>query len=243
MKTAPATSLGRFLRLAALPCLAFLFIACAPPAVVFLNKDYNPAKIKKVALMDFRDYPSMVGSGQLVAGIFEKYLFLSDYTLVDRQQVAAAMQQLNIQANDNLDLDTLRTIAVKLGVDAFVFGQVTDFTDSTDQTVVENMTLEQDTPLYTRVETVQRAPDGTLVKTHQDVLSGNSVSTVDQPVQQTETIAAHVGLSVRMVDAQSGEVLWSASDSENGQHLNDASENVSVQITHGFQAKLKAFGQ
>lgn len=230
---------SRLFRALFLPLLAVSLAACAPPALVFLNAHYNPAAIKRVALIDFEDYPAMAGSGKLVAGLFEKYLFMSQYSVVDRRQVAAAMEQLSIQPADNLDLDTLHTLAAKLGVDAFIFGQVTDFTDTTDQTVVEDMTLEQNTPVYAHVETIQRAPDGSLVKTRQDVLTGNDTTTVDQPVQQTETVAAHVGLSLRMVDAQSGEVLWSASDSEDGPHLNDASESVSSRIMQAFQARLK----
>jgi hypothetical protein len=62
---------------------------------------------------------------------------------------------------------------------------------------------------------------------------------VDQPVEQTETVEAHVGLSLRMVDVQSGELLWSASSSGSGSHLNDASENVSAQIVHTLVARLK----
>jgi hypothetical protein len=232
---------GRRLPVLALPLLGLLFTACAPPALVMLNPHYNPAKIKRVAVIDFEDYPSMAGSGRLVAGIFEKHLFVSDYSLVDRQMVAAAMEQLSIQPTDNLDLDTLRALAAKLNVDAFVFGQVTDFTDTTDHTVVEDMTLEQDTPVYSEVDTLQRSPNG-FVRTRQSIQTGNDVTTVDQPVQQTETVAAHVGLAVRMVDAQSGELLWSASDSEDGTHLNDAAEAAATQIMKAVQAQLKGLG-
>jgi hypothetical protein len=238
----PARALfGRLLPALALPALALLFTACAPSALVMLNSDYNPAKIKSVAVIDFEDYPSMAGSGKLVAGIFGKYLLMNNYSMVDSHAVEAAMQDLSIQSTDNLDLDTMRALAAKLGVDAFIFGQVTDFTDTTDQTVVEDMILEQDSPVYTQVSTVQSAPGG-FVRTTQDIQTGNDITTVDQPVEQNETVPAHVGLSVRMVDAQTGEVLWSASDSNDGAHLNDASENVSADIMRAFKARLKELG-
>ncbi|HTB22469.1 MAG TPA: hypothetical protein VK914_07180 [bacterium] len=229
---------GRARRCLVPAALALLFTACAPSALVMVNPHYNPAKIRRVAVIDFEDYSTMAGSGRLVSGIFEKYLFLNNYSLVDRQTVVAAMQQLSIQPTDNLDLDTLRTLAAKLNVDAFVFGQVTDFTDTSEQTVVEDMTLVQDTPVYSQVDTVQRGPNG-VVRTSQDIQTGTDISTVDEPVEQTETVAAHVGLAVRMVDAQSGELLWSASDSEDGPHLNDAAESVSTQIMKAFQASMK----
>jgi hypothetical protein len=221
----------------ALP-LALLCAACAPPALVMLNAHYNPAKYQKVALFDFEDHPSMVGSGKIVAGIFEKYLFLSKYSLVERRQVEATLNQMGLQASDNLDLFTLRTVGAKLGVDALIFGQVTDFTDTSDKTVVEDMTLEQSSPLYARVETIQNGQNG-IVKTKQDVITGYAVSSVDQPVQQTETVEAHVGLTIRMVDVNTGEVLWSASSSGSGPHLNDATELVSDQIIRALETSIK----
>lgn len=238
MIRAPRSAWIRPLAVLALP-LALLCAACAPPALVFLNSHYNPAQIQKVALYDFEDHPSMVGSGKIVAGIFEKYLFLSKYSLVERRQVEATLAQMGLQPSDNLDLFTLRTVGAKLGVDALIFGQVTDFTDTTDKTVVEDMTLEQSSPLYARVETVQNNGQNGIVKTKQDVVTGYAVTSVDQPVQQTETVAAHVGLSLRMVDVHTGEVLWSASCSGSGPHLNDASELVSAQIIHALESSIK----
>jgi Curli production assembly/transport component CsgG len=223
----------------ALLVLAALCSACAPPAVVFLNSHYNPQQVQKVALFDFEDYPGMAGSGKIAAGIFEKYLFLSKYSVVDRRQVQATLAELGIQPTDNLDLYAIRSVGAKLGVDALVFGQVTDFTDTTDRTVVEAMTLEQSSPLYSQVETVQAAQGGGLVKTRQDVLTGYAVSSVDQPVQQTETVDAHVGFSLRMVDVHTGELLWSASSSASGSHLDDAAEQVSSQIISALEASIK----
>jgi hypothetical protein len=219
MKLAMPKILGRLLPVLALPALALLFAACAPPAIVFLSPHYNPATIKKVALINFQDYPAMAGSGQLVAGIFEQSLLQSGTSPVDPPVVAAAMQQLSIQPGDPLDLDTLHALAAKLGCDAFILGQVTDFTDATDQTVVEDM-----------------------IRTTQDIQTGNDITTVDQPVAQNETVPAHVGLSVRMIDAQTGEVLWSASDSEDGTHLNDAAQFVSEQIMGAYAKSVKASG-
>lgn len=241
MKLPMPAIFGRLLPVFALPALALLFTACAPPAVVFLSPHYNPATIKKVALINFQDYPAMAGSGQLVAGIFEQSLLQSGASAVDPPVVAAAMQELSIQPGDPLDLDTLHALAAKLGVDAFILGQVTDFTDATDQTVVEDMILEQNSPVYSQVSTVQRSPGG-YVRTTQDIQTGNDITTVDQPVAQTETVPAHVGLSVRMVDAQTGEVLWGASDSEDGTHLNDAAQMVSEQIMGAYAKSVKDSG-
>ena len=217
--------------------LALALQGCAPPAVVYLNRTYDPNRARRVALIDFRDFPSMQGSGRLTSGIFEKYLLLGDFTVVDPPQVEAAMGQLNLNPS-NLDLFSLQRLAMVLRVDAFVMGSVTDFTDASSQTVVEDMPVEQNTPIYTQVNTVQRAPGG-WVTTQQNILTGNDITTVDQPVQQTEIVDAHVGLAVRMVDPRSGDVLWSASDSASGAHLNDAAERASANIMAAYRERVK----
>lgn len=239
MNKAPLPRRGKWAaRFLALAGSAFFASACAPPALVFLNAHYDPGRYTKVALVDFEDHPTMVGSGKIADGIFEKYLFLSNYGVVDSRQVSAVFQSMGIQASDNLDLDTLRLLGKKLDVEALIFGQVTDYTDTTDKTVVENVTLEQSSPLYAQVETVQNGQNG-VVKTRQDVVTGYALSSVDQPVQQTETVDAHVGLSVRMVDVESGEIVWSASTSASGAHLNDATEAASAQIMHALESSIK----
>jgi len=226
---------------AAFATLALFAAGCAPSALVILNDRYDPTAVKRVAMIDFEDQPAYIGSGKVSSAIFEKYLFLSGYDIVDRRQADAALSAMNLQTADALDLDTLRALGQRLGVDAIVLGQVTDYTDATDKTVMETMAMEQSSPIYSHVDTVQTAGNA-VVHTHQEVLTGYSTSTVDQPVQQTETVMAHVGLSVRMVDIHTGEVLWSASAAADGSHLTEATEKASLRIQSALRDRLKEAG-
>jgi hypothetical protein len=229
-------SYGRFLALAG---LILSFSACAPPAVVFLNARYQAAHVQRVALIGFEDYPGMAGSGKIVGGIFEKYLLLGNYSLVDQRQVAAVLEKQSLDPGANMDAQEIQSLGKLLGVDALVFGQVTGYSDSSDRTVVVDMPLEQTQPIFGQVITVQHSHHGEEVKTVQDVVTGYSSTTTDTPVQQTETVYAHVGLSVRLIDANSGDLLWSASSSGIGGHLNEAAENVSSQVMKTVFEKVK----
>jgi hypothetical protein len=226
------------LRLLAVLSLALGLSACVPPAIVFLNPHYDPQAIKRVALIDMEDFPAMQGSGKIAAGLFEKYLFLGGYSVLESRQVNAAMEQASLPSSSSLTLTQIQQLGTLLGVDALAFGQLTDFSDSSDKTVIVDMPLEQSSPIYGKVVTVQHSPDG-VVKTEQDVVTGYSSTTTDAPIQQTETVYAHVGMSMRLVDAHTGEVLWSASTSGTGQHLNDATEAASAQIMRAVSAQLK----
>jgi hypothetical protein len=224
--------------LATLLGLAALMAGCAPPAVVFLSAQYQGAKVKRVALVDFGDYPGVAGSGDISAGIFEKYLLLSGYTFVDRNQVLAVMSQQNLQVSGSSDPDTLKRLGQALNVDALAFGQVNDFTDTQSQTVMTSVPIEQSSPVYGKMVTVQGHGESR-TKTIQDVAVGYDTVESEQPVQETETDPARVALSVRLVDAQSGEVLWSASASSDGNHLSDAAELASAKLMQGVAAQIK----
>ena len=229
------------LELAGLLALGLAFLAltgCVPPAVVFLSSSYNPTRVRSVALVGFQDYPGTEGSGKITASIFEKYLLLGGTSLVDHAQAQKVLDDQSVALSDSVDLATLRQIGEQLGVDALAFGQLSDYTDASDRTVVEDMPLEQSQPILGQVDTVQRQGD-TRVHTSTQVVTGYSYSSTEVPVQQTETVDAHVGMSVRLVDVETGQLLWSGSASGRAPHLNEATEEASAQIMQGVAAKLK----
>ncbi|HXB96859.1 MAG TPA: hypothetical protein VNZ54_02325, partial [bacterium] len=135
------------LRRLALALGALALAGCAPPAVVFLSPHYSQLKVKQVALVNFQDSPTAPGSGQVAASIFEKYLLLGGYGLADRSQVQTVLDEDSAPLSGNVNLDTLHALAQKLGVDAVAMGQVTDYSDVSDRTVMEDMPLEQSSPI------------------------------------------------------------------------------------------------
>jgi len=225
----------RAMRLAA--CVAIL-AGCAPPAVVFLSPHYDPVRIRQVALVNFQDQPSAPGSGQVAASIFEKYLLLGGYGLADRSQVQTVLDEDSAPLSGNVDLNTLHALAQKLGVDAVAMGQVTDYTDSSDRTVMEDMPLEQSSPILGR-QSIEQQVNGVRMRTETQVVTGYAISTTDVPVQSVETVNAHVGLSVRLVDSQSGEVLWSGSATADAPHLHAAMEEASTTLMQAVAKRLK----
>jgi hypothetical protein len=225
------------LRRLALALGALALAGCAPPAVVFLSPHYSQLKVKQVALVNFQDSPTAPGSGQVAASIFEKYLLLGGYGLADRSQVQTVLDEDSAPLSGNVNLDTLHALAQKLGVDAVAMGQVTDYSDVSDRTVMEDMPLEQSSPILGHTS-VSQDVNGVRVHQENDVVTGYATSTTDVPVQTTETVYAHVGLSVRLVDTQSGEVLWSGSASADGPHLNAAIEDASSKLMQAVAKRL-----
>lgn len=212
--------------------------ACAPPAVVIVAPNYDPARVRRVAVLNLTDFPDTPGSGAIVGGTFEKYLLLAGYNLVERRQVTSVLKEQAATLAGSADPAAIRNLGKLLGVDAVVLGDVTDFTSPHDQTVMVDVPQEQTDPVYGQVVTVQRQGD-TTVKTVQNVITGYNVTTTSQIVPETQTLPAHVGISVRLVDVTSGEVLWSSSGAGEGVSLGSAAEQASSKIVQALIKRLK----
>lgn len=210
---------------------------CATPATVIVSPGYDASRVNRVALVRVQDFPGMAGSGDAAASIFEKYLILGRYRLVERRQVGEVMGEQALGAAGGIDPATARRLGKVLGVDALVFGSLSDYTDSRDRTVIVDVPQEHIEPVYGEVETTVRQGNVTQ-RTTQPVITGYTFHQHDEFVPEVETVPAHVGLSVRLVDAQSGEVLWSASASSDGDDLTAATEDASSRIMSAVAEKI-----
>jgi hypothetical protein len=215
---------------------------CAAPAVVMVSRGYDAAKVQRVTLAGFDDYPGAPGSGEAASSAFEKYLLLAGYRLVERRQVSALMNEREFSYS-NATVDQIQILGKTLGVDALVLGNISEYSGSSEHTVMVDMPQQQIDPLYGQVITKSgggRGDGGARVTTVQNVVTGYAVTQSNTVVPQTEVVPAHVALSVRLVDVQSAEVLWSVSAASDGDSLSSALEQASAQAMRAVAKKLKA---
>lgn len=211
----------------ALLLLSLLLCGCATPAVVFVSGNYNPSAVKRVALASFSDYPNQQGSGEVAAATFEKYIVGSSYSLVERRQVSQIIKDHALNVSGAVDQSTIRNMGQLLGVDALIFGAITTYADVRQQTVMTQVLQVQNEPVFMQ----GGGPGG-----HGGIR--NSQRLVTNYVPETQTLPAKLGLSVRLVDVQTGEVLWSASASGTGESLSLAAEDASSAIMKEINARL-----
>lgn len=212
--------------------------ACATPAVVMVSRGYDPARTRRVTLVSLTDYPGAPGSGDIAANTFEKYLLVPGYRLVERRQAEQILKEHAFSLSGEVDPAQIRAIGRLLGVDALVLGGLTDYSGPRDQTVMVDMPLEQTDPLYGRVVTTKRDGDAQ-VRESRTVVTGYATTRSSQLVQTTQTVPAHAGLSMRLVDVETGEVLWSASASAGGDDLPSALEEASSKAMQAVVKELK----
>ena len=123
--------------------------------------------------------------------------------------------------------------ANQASADAVITGSVSELTNTSEQTVLVDVPQEVTEPIYQDV-TVQ-GRHGVRTVTQQ---TGSQTVVTDQSVPETETLPARVGLSVRMVSAKGGALLWSGSGSADGMDISSAAEAAASKVTDALQKEL-----
>lgn len=213
------------------------FSACAPRAVVFFNKNYYTHPINRIALLEFTDYPSYPGSGEIIASTFESYLLGAGYNLIERRQINKILKEQDLDLS-RFDQATISKIGKLLGVDALAFGSLTNFSNIREQTVMVNMPQQQSEPMFGQTTTVAHNGNTTIANT-QNYISGYSYSYIDYLVPKIETLPASIGMSVRLVSVETGELLWSASASGSGDNLTLAAQEASSKLMQEIIKQMK----
>ncbi|MHB2025979.1 MAG: CsgG/HfaB family protein [Elusimicrobiota bacterium] len=207
--------------------LAVFIAACAAPVSVFISPNYKPGEIGTVAILGFKDYPGSAGSGQMVSQIFQTYLLSLGYNVIERQQVQSVLREQSFDLSGNVNLSSIVSAGKLLGADELVLGDITDFKDSSEQTVMVDVPTEHSRPIF-----------GPVGKGFGIV--GMNVWQSNNVVPQTQTIPAKVGLSARMTGVKTGEILWSGTASADGGSLSAASQNVSRRLIMALADKIES---
>lgn len=192
--------------------LAPLLAACATP-----NVAYNPradfSSIKRVAVLPFSGQ-----QGDLAADLMTQSLLQHGADVVERQRLDAVMREQSLSASPSFDPATAKQLGRLLGVDALFVGTVAQSTPQSSY-IVSNAK----NPIISQVTQVN---GGT-------VYSEGSV--LGMPDSQLLSTTADVTLVSRMVDVQTGSILWSASMNYEGFDTTSAMSG----ITDAFISSLK----
>lgn len=167
---------------------ALLLAACATPKVA-VNPRSDFSAVKRVAVLSFSG-----AKGDLAADLMTQSLLEHGADVIERQRLDAVMKEQSLSASSAFDPSTAKQLGRLLGVDALFVGTVAESTPQSSYIV-----NQAQNPQYTVVTPVS---GGT-------VYSEGSV--MGMPNSQLLSTTANVSLLSRMVDVQTGSVMWSAS--------------------------------
>ena len=169
--------------------LSLLFVsACATPKVA-INPRANFSAIKRVAVLSFGG-----PRGDLASDLLTQSLIAHGADVVERQRLDAVMKEQSLTASSAFDPATARQLGKLLGVDALFVGTVAESTPASSYLV----SASKDS-----------------IVTNVTQVSGNNIhsegSVLGMPNSQLFSTTANVSLLSRMVDVQTGSIMWSAS--------------------------------
>lgn len=170
-----------------LPAL-LLAAACATPKVA-VNPRSDFSAVKRVAVLPFNG-----PKGELAADLMTQSLMENGADVVERQRLDAVMREQSLSSSSAFDPATAKQLGRLLGVDALFVGTVAESTPQSSYIV-----NQAQNPQYTVVTQVS---GGT-------VYSEGTV--MGMPNSQLLSTTANVSLLSRMVDVQTGSIMWSAS--------------------------------
>ncbi|OGR39815.1 MAG: hypothetical protein A2X29_06170 [Elusimicrobia bacterium GWA2_64_40] len=170
-----------------LPAL-LLLAACAAPRVA-VNPRSDFSSVKRVAVISFSG-----PSGDLAADLMTQSLLMHGADVVERQRLDAVLREQSLADSGSFDPATAKQLGKLLGVDALFVGTVAESTPQSSYIVNQS-----DNPRNT---TMTQVSGGT-------VYSEGSV--MGLPNSQLLSTTANVSLLSRMVDVQTGSIMWSAS--------------------------------
>lgn len=184
--------------LALLPLLA----ACLTPKVA-VNPRADFSSVKRVAVLSFAGR-----QGDLAADVLTQSLLEHGADVVERQRLDAVMKEQSLSTSGSFDPATARQLGRLLGVDALFVGTVAESTPQSSYIVSQSANPQAN---------VTKVDGGT-------VYSEGSVAGL--PNAQLLSTTANVSLLSRMVDVQTGSILWSASMSYEGFDTSSAMSGI-----------------
>jgi hypothetical protein len=171
-----------------------VFTGCATPQIA-VNQHADFSKIHRVAVATFGG-----PSGDVAADMLTQDLLNHGADVVERQRLDAVLKEQNLAQQNMLDPATVKKIGKILGVDAIFVG-----------TVASN--IPSQSYLVTTSRHGNRFNTVTPVGGSDVYTSGPAIGVPDT---QVVTSAAQASLIARMVDVETGSILWSGRMSYEG---------------------------
>jgi len=196
--------------------LLFSFIGCATttqrkgiyPTITYFVGSTDVAKYKRVAVLPFSDAPYAPQSGQIIQGLTSQILAQLGFEVVERTRLMDILQEQKMDSLGFFDTDQSIKLGKILGVRAVVVGEVGQYM------------------------TQQRKTDTTYFP-WTNFYTGQTVSI---PIQGKQWMESYVSLSLRVLDVETGSLIYSGSG-QYSQGLTNPPQQLAENILGGILSK------
>ena len=216
--------------------LCLVFTGCSQ--IVTVKKDYNFTKLKRVALLQLEDLPGQPGSGKRISSLMEKSFLGNGCDLIERQKTEAILDEIKFQYSGAADPATVKKLGKLLGADSLVMGSVTLFSPEHHNIAYLEIWNETKEPIYETVKEKVKKGDQ-WIEVEKQVEKGHKTLRTVSKTPQDYVQDAEVGISIRMVDVETGEIIWTASDWEDGLNTQVATEILTSHIAKSVKKQVE----
>ncbi|OGS08610.1 MAG: hypothetical protein A2270_02100 [Elusimicrobia bacterium RIFOXYA12_FULL_51_18] len=185
-----------------LPLLGLL-AACATPRVA-VNPRADFSAVKRVAVMPFSG-----PKGDLAADMLTQSLVAQGADVIERQRLDDVIREHSLSTSSAFDPATAKELGKLLGVDALFLGTVAESTPPS--TYLVSASENPRVTSVTQISNTNITPEGSVMGIPNSQLLGTT---------------ANVSLISRMVDAQTGSIMWSASMTYEGFDISSAMAGI-----------------
>ncbi len=213
---------------------AIFLLRCAGSSQISV-KVLKPAAIHmpgiyKVAVVDFEG-PEM--SGSQVATMMQSMLMQTQhYEIMERENLKRILEEQNLGMAGILDETTAVQVGKVLGVDALIFGQVSQYEVPPDKKITKKVKEKKFTGKYETVE--EKGKDGKVVKKKKKIYED---VWIDREYWVRE---GNVAVNFRVVNVETGQLLAAHSESKS---YNSEKNKSFWQSMTSSQADLKPAGE
>ena len=211
--------------------LLFTLLLCACTPKTVLSPSYDFSQINRIGIMAFSNSWADLNG---VENLFAKYLIRNGFKVVERAQLESVLREHNISVSGYLAPDTTREIGRILGVDVLLVGEVSSYSPARTELAMTASRRTESRPIMT--QDVMRMPDGTYVGYQRPAGTQVSNSVDMRPTEYT--INAKVAVVAKLVDVQTGEIVWIGSDSAESSRALDAADYLARQLVKSFSKEL-----
>ena len=166
--------------------IIFLLFVSGCVSRVAIKEDYDFTKIERVGVLGFTDYNQQKGSGETVADEFVRHLIKKNITVVERIHLENILKEQDLSSSGYMNPQTIKKAGELLGVDVIITGTVTKY-------LPEGESREKKS-------------------THKEkVKSSKKIRIRDEREHRLIVVNAQEGISARMIDVETGTIVWANS--------------------------------
>ena len=202
-----------------------------------ISSTYDFSRLRRIAVTGFSEssLPLSGAEDMVTRALLEK-----GFSVVERAELDKIVKEQKISAQGYLSADTARELGKLMGVDGFLMGRISSYTPEKEDVVMIEATstrMETGVPRHdTRGPDDRRpppppgqAPPG----------PSATLTTTTKRIPHVYTKYAQVGLTMRLVDTQTGEVAWAGSYTTEGVNGAAAAEYAADYLVNAFYKDMQ----